>query len=260
MAAQRIATLCQRKVTAEKSTARSFASGGEWLPLDVWAVKGFNADLIEANATDEDKKYDAKNKWMNYRVSLETDMVVDTQKTTDAHELTQKRRTRALKRKTTAEAEEEMEKEEEFSQDSECSSNSSEVAREKEKVKKEKKDKKAKKEKQEKREKPKAKAKPKGTAKSRAKAKACSQMCSKALATLRKVAASEYYTELLPEDMAPVSAAIARLKRSEKACTEAGEQGHDGVDALAAADLEGTMLAEKALKKKINQLEKAVAK
>ena len=50
--------------------------GGEWLPLSVWAERGFEADKIKDNATAEDMKFSEKNKWWNYRVVLDTDMVV----------------------------------------------------------------------------------------------------------------------------------------------------------------------------------------
>ena len=232
--------------------------GGEWLPLTVWAERGFDPLEISENALAEDMRVSDKYKWTCYRVAIDSDRTVHAEKSTESHELLQNRKTRALKRKTTAEMEEQLEKEKaaEFSSDSECSSDSSEAARQKEKVKKEKKDKKVKKEKREKKEKPKAKAKPKGTPKSRAKAKQCSQMCSRALAAIRKMA-GEHMLELPDEDIASYKETCRRLKQAEKACLAAGEEGDDGVSALAEADLEAAKTHEKDLKKKIGKVAKS---
>ena len=63
--------------------------------------------------------------------------------------------------------------------------------------------------------------------------------------------------ELPDEDIASYKETCRRLKQAEKACLAAGEEGDDGVSALAEADLEAAKTHEKDLKKKIGKVAKS---
>ena len=99
LSADQIAVMCKRNLSLTNKARVGWHRNGEFLPLDVWASKGFDKVAIEAGARPEDFHTDEQFGWVVYRVPIYSEHQGHDQETADKVDLGgQARRTKALKR------------------------------------------------------------------------------------------------------------------------------------------------------------------
>ena len=105
MTSEEIKALCQRTIVATKTTTTRWAENGQFLPLEVRAKAGWDAEKIKAGSDPEDIRYKPKYGRYVYRVPIEeTGEGVDN-KVEDGISFNSKKKTKALKRRRTEETE-----------------------------------------------------------------------------------------------------------------------------------------------------------
>ena len=260
MTASQVEALCRRTVAHMHVQEWGWAADGEYLPLDVWSKRGYNADDIAAKAFPEDKRKDPTYGWDLYRVRVHKTHEAEKHATKDSLDLLAKSRTRALKRRRTDESELPIP-----SKSSSSSSFSEEAsASESEESKKGKKSKKSK-GKKEKQDTTKGKAKGKAKAaaadKAKTKVKAAAKKdlskVSSALRALRTASAHQLLLDVDEDIVKNVRDSIKSLAAMEKLCERTILSGVDEHSCeLQAFNWKNAKEHERLLKKKLAKLEK----
>ena len=241
-------TLAARSVQATHTAVIGWAENGLYMPLDAWAVKGFDRDTIIAKARPEDKKVCSIYGWTTYRAPSYCEKKGEDHKRSDQLSFKQKNKTRALKHRRTDESEpaaaaEDDDSNSSFSSESSASESEEQVSQ--------------------KPTKPKAKAKASASEKRVAKKKAEAEKAKKKLDTtlggLRSVVRHELIFDVADEALWPVKANIKQLQDWCKALDKVASSGadDDGIIELANAFDHKTCNVEKGkLKKALSKLER----
>ena len=105
MQCDEIKALCERTISATKTSGTTWAEEGQFLPLDVWAKGGWDPKAIEENSLPEDMRRSEKYGWVTYRVPIESSGRKEDNLVHDSINFRSKKKTRCLKRRRTDESE-----------------------------------------------------------------------------------------------------------------------------------------------------------
>ena len=105
MQCDEIKALCERTISATRTSGTTWAEEGQFLPLDVWAKGGWDPKAIEENSLPEDIKRSEKYGWITYRVPIESSARKEDTLVSDSIGFESKKKSRCLKRRRTDESE-----------------------------------------------------------------------------------------------------------------------------------------------------------